>query len=187
MTEASVTPIVPVQRAPFLLPRPGTYLFTRWIEAKGREIRSKDHTPSLAVVAAIIDPAADDSLTYSARLGSDLQAEAISAAEATPTAVERALAKALQDNGDGDGPSADRAIAALLLLADDGPGASKLAAELIQAFLLSDDSGSAPARDERRSVFADLYRRLVLHQLNNQVRNNAAASLWKLIRRRPTR
>jgi hypothetical protein len=31
--EASDTPIVPVQRAPFTLPRPETALFGRWIEA----------------------------------------------------------------------------------------------------------------------------------------------------------
>ena len=32
--EASVTPIVPAQRAPFASPRPDVPLFTRWIEAK---------------------------------------------------------------------------------------------------------------------------------------------------------
>ena len=35
--EASDTPIVPVQRAPFTLTRPKTPLLDRWIEAKGRD------------------------------------------------------------------------------------------------------------------------------------------------------
>lgn len=143
---------------------------------------STDHTPRLAVVAAMIDSAADGPLTSSARLGNELQAKASSAAEATPTAAERALAEALQDDDQSDSPPADHVIAELLFLVDEGTEASKLAIGLNQAFFLPDDSQSAPARDECRSAFADLYRRLALHQLNNQVRNKAAASLWKLIR-----
>ena len=139
--------------------------------------------PRLAVVAAIIDSAADGPLTSSARLGSEIQTKVVSAAEAIPTAAERALAEALQDDDQRDSPPADPAIAELLLLADDGPDASKLAAGLNQACSLTDDPRPAPSRDERRSAFADVYRRLALHQLNNQVRNNAAATLRKLIRR----
>ena len=37
--EASATPIVPAQRAPFASTRPNTPLFTRWIEAKQRVIQ----------------------------------------------------------------------------------------------------------------------------------------------------
>lgn len=43
-----------------------------------------------------------------------------------------------------------------------------LATRLSQAFLLPGDSKAALAREERRSAFADLYRRLVLHQLNSR-------------------
>ena len=143
---------------------------------------STEHTPRLAVVATMIDSAADGPIVSAARLGNELQAKASSAADATPTDAERALARALQDDDQGDSPPADQAIAELLFLADDGPEASKLATGLNQAFLLPQDSHPAPAHDERRSAFADLYRRLALHQLNNQVRNKAAASLWRLIR-----
>ena len=143
---------------------------------------SAEHTPRLAVVATMIDSAADGPVMSAARLGNELQAKASSAADATPTGAERALAQALQDDDQSDSQFADQAIAELLYLADDGPEASKLANGLNQAFLLPEDSHPAPARDERRSAFADLYRRLALHQLNNQVRNKAAASLWKLIR-----
>jgi hypothetical protein len=143
---------------------------------------STDHTPRLAVVAAMIDSAADGPLASSARLGNELQAKASSAADATPTASERALAEALQDHDQSDSPPADHAIAELLLLVDDGSEATKLATGLNHAFLVPDDSQPVPARGERRSAFADLYRKLALHQLNNQVRNKAAASLWKLIR-----
>jgi hypothetical protein len=144
-------------------------------------MNSTDYLPRLAVVAAIIDPAAEGPLASSARLGSEIRAKVISAAEATPTAAERALAEALQLDHQRDSRPADPAIAELLLLADEGPEASQLATRLNQAFLLPDHSRPAPSRDERRSAFADLYRSLALHQLNNQVRNKAAAALWKLI------
>ncbi len=152
---------------------------------------STDLPPRLAVVAAIIDDqraAAGDgspalgSLASAARLGGGLVSKAKAASAADPTATERALAEALQAEGHASGPS-DHAIAELLLLADDVPTAGDLAAGLSRAFLLPGDSRSSLASQERRSAFADLYRKLALHQLNSQVRNKAAAVLFKLIRR----
>jgi hypothetical protein len=141
--------------------------------------------PRLAVVAAIIDggAASRGPLASAARLGSEIHGKAQSATAVTATPEERALARALRDNGQRDGPSTDHAIAELLLLADDDPEAGTLATGLSQAFLLPDDSQAALAVEERRSVFADLYRRLALHGLNSQVRNKAAAILCRLRRR----
>ncbi len=68
-------------------------------------------------------------------------------------------------------------LAELLLLADDLPESGKLAAALSETFLLPDGSAPVPDRRDRTSVFADLYRRLALAQLNNQVRNKVAAAL----------
>lgn len=149
-------------------------------------MKSVDRPPRLAVVAAIIDGEGLGSgpLVTAARLGSEIHERAESAAATTATAVERALAQAMR-GGQRDEPSADRAIAELLLIVDDGPEASDLATGLSQAFLLPDDSEAALAREERRSAFADLYRRLALHQLNSQVRNKAAALLCGLVGRRP--
>src|SRR5207249_4865354 len=41
-TEASITPIVPVQRAPFAFDTPEMTLFTRWIEAQASVIPGYD-------------------------------------------------------------------------------------------------------------------------------------------------
>jgi hypothetical protein len=131
--------------------------------------------------------ACDGPVASAARLGSDIHDRAESAATATATPAERALAQALRGDGQADEPPADHIIAELLLLADDGPAASKLATGLSQAFLLPDDSKAALAHPERRVAFADLYRGLALHQLNNQVRNKAAAILRGLIHRHPAR
>lgn len=150
-----------------------------------------NYPPRLAVLAAILDDdfvtadddLADGLLARRARLGSDIFGKAESANEAEPTPLERALAEALHDGIRNDGASADHAIAELLLLADDIPAASDLATGLSQAFLLPDDSGSPAAHEERCSPFAELYRNLALHQLNNQVRNKASAILCELSRR----
>jgi hypothetical protein len=141
--------------------------------------------PRLAVVAAIIEggEVSHGPLASAARLGDEIHSKARSATAATATAAEQALAQALQDSGQCDEPSTDHAIAELLLLADDGPEAGMLAIGLSQTFLLPDDSKALLAREERRSAFADLYRRLALHQLNSQVRNKAAAILCRLRRR----
>ncbi len=146
---------------------------------------STDYPPRLAVVASIIDECSpvDASLAAAGRIGSDLQGNAASATQAEPTPQERALAEALQEDDQNDGPPTDRAIAELLLLVDDVPAADDLATGLSQTFLLPEDSRPALAREERHSAFADLYRRLALHHLNSQVRNKAAAKLRKLIRR----
>jgi hypothetical protein len=136
----------------------------------------------LAVVAAIIDGdnAGDGPLATAARLGSENHKKAEAAAIAAATPAERALAQALQDDNQRGQPSVDHTIAELLLIADDGPAADELAARLSQAFLPQADSRPALARDERCSAFADVYRRLALHQLNSQVRNKAAAVLSRL-------
>lgn len=134
----------------------------------------------LAVVAAIIgrDDSGDDPLALAAaRLGSEIHMKAESAAVAAATPAERALAQALQGEGQRGQPSADHKIAELLLLAE-GPAADKLADGLSQALL--PQARLAPARDERRFAFADVYRRLALHQLDSQVRNKAAAVLGRL-------
>lgn len=143
---------------------------------------STDYPMRLAVVAAIIDESADGPLRSSARLGREIRAKAESAAEAVPTPSERALAEALHDANHRDASVTDHAIAELLLLADDVPDSDKLATGLSQALLPHEDSWPAAAGDDCRSVFADLYRRLALHELNSQVRNEAAAALGRLIR-----
>jgi hypothetical protein len=154
---------------------------------------SYDHLPRLAVVASIIGekcaPArsAGSSLISAARLGGGLLTKAESSGEAEPTPSERALAHALHQDGQANGLPADRAMAELLLLADDVPAAGDLSAGLSQALLPRHDSEPALAGEERRSAFADLYRRLALHQLNSQVRNKASATLGKLARRAPDR
>jgi len=151
-------------------------------------MKSTNCPPRLDVVAAIIDGQSlgHGLVVSAARLGSEIREKAESAAAATPTPQERALAQAMRADGQRDERSADQVIAELLLLADDGPDASKLAAGLSQAFLRPDDSKAALACEERRSAFADLYRRLALHQLDSQVRNKAAAVLCGLIGRAAT-
>lgn len=144
--------------------------------------------PRLAVVAAIIDgEVGQGPLVSAARLGTEILDKAQSATAAAATPAELALAQALCGNGlcgNGrrDERSTDHAIAELLLLADEDPAAGTLATGLSQAFLLADDSKAALASEERRSAFADLYRRLALHQLNSQVRNKAAETLCRLVR-----
>jgi hypothetical protein len=147
-----------------------------------KDMASTNNTPRLAVVASMIDEVspADDSL-ISARLGNNVPRKAQPARAAEPTPQEEALAAVLHD-GERDSPLAERAIAELLLLADEAPAADDLATGLSQALLLPDDSRSVSVRQEPRSAFADLYRRLALHQLNSQVRNKAAAILYRLIR-----
>lgn len=148
-------------------------------------MKNPDCPPRLAVVAAIIDDGevGQGPLVSAARLGSEIFDKAQSATAAAATPAERALAQALRGNGKRDEHSTDHVIAELLLLADEDPEAGMLATGLSQAFLLPGDSKAALAREERRSAFADLYRRLVLHQLNSQVRNKAAAVLFSLRRR----
>lgn len=147
-------------------------------------MKNSDCPPRLAVVAAIMDggEVGQGPLVSAARLGSEILDKAQSATAAAATPAERALAQALRGNGKRDEHSTDHAIAELLLLADDDPEAARLATGLSQAFLLPDDSKAALAHEERRSAFADLYRRLALHQLNSQVRNKAAATLCRLLR-----
>jgi hypothetical protein len=141
-----------------------------------------DCPPRLAVVAAIIDGGATSlgPVASAARLGAEMHGKAQSAMATAATPAERALAQALRDGGQRDGTPTDHAIAELLLLAADDPEAGRLATGLSQAFLVPDDSRAALAREERRSAFADLYRRLALHQLDSQVRNKAAATLCRL-------
>jgi hypothetical protein len=137
----------------------------------------------LAVVASIIEEkispneSVEASLISVARLGSDFLTmdEAADAGEPTPS--ERALAQSLREEARTEGEHAGQAMAELLLLAHDHPAAGELSAALSQAFLLPDGSRPALARDGRASTFADLYRGLVLHQLNSQVRNKAAERL----------
>lgn len=151
-------------------------------------MKDTDYPPRLAVVAAIIDgEVGQGPLVSAARLGTEILEKAQSATATAATPAELALAQALCGNGlcgngTGDERSTDHAIAELLLLADEDPEADTLATGLSQAFLLPDDSMAALANDERRSAFADLYRRLALHQLNSQVRNKAAATLCSLLR-----
>ncbi|HYK30671.1 MAG TPA: hypothetical protein VEV63_01880 [Streptosporangiaceae bacterium] len=141
-----------------------------------------DCPPRLAVVAAIIDGGATSlgPVASAARLGAEIHDKEQSAMAARSTPAERALAQALRDGGQRDGTSTDHAIAELLLLAADDPEAGRLATGLRQAFLRPDNSKAVLAREERRSAFTDLYRRLALHQLDSQVRNKAAATLCRL-------
>jgi hypothetical protein len=139
--------------------------------------------PRLAVVARIMGSDDTGPIAAAARLGHRFRTPTeVPVASATTT--ERELARALQGDTEQDGdPPGERAMAELLLLAGDIPEPDKLAAALSQALLLPDDSRPALARAERRSAFADLYRRLALHHLNSQVRNKAAAMLGRLDRR----
>ena len=145
-------------------------------------MKNTDYPPRLAVVAAIIDGEATSRgpLASAARLGSEIHDRAQSAMATAATPAERALAQALRDSGQRESTSTDHAIAELLLLADDDPEAGKLATGLSQAFLPSDESKADLAREERRSAFTDLYRSVALHRLNSQVRNKAAATLYRL-------
>lgn len=146
-------------------------------------MKNIDYPPRLAVVAAIIDEEVGQGpLVSAARLGTEILDKAQSATAAAATPAELALAQALCGNGKRDEPSSDHAIAELLLIADEDPEAGVLATGLSQVFLLADNSKAALANEERRSAFADLYRRLALHQLNSQVRNKAAETLCRLVR-----
>lgn len=157
------------------------------VSNQGRTMKSTYCPPRLPVVAAMIDGEGlgRGPVVTAARMGNEIQEKAQSAAAATATAAERALAQAICGDRQREEHLTDHAIAELLLLVDDGPEASKLATGLSQAFLLPDDSEAALPRDERSFAFAELYRRLVLHQLNSQVRNKAAALMFGLVGRRP--
>ena len=150
-------------------------------------MRSTYCPPRLPVVAAMIDGEGlgHGPVVTAARMGSEIQQKAQSAAATTATPTERALAQAIRGDRQSEEQVIDQAIAELLLLVDDGPEASKLAAGLSQAFLRPDDSKAALAHDELGLAFAELYRRLVLHQLNSQVRNKAAELMFGLIHHRP--
>jgi hypothetical protein len=146
---------------------------------------SKDEPPRLSVVAAIMDAETSGKgvLGPEARLGTRYSTAADSQAAASATPTEQELAQALQGgHGQCLDAEGELAMAELLMLADQVPQADELATGLNQAFLSSDDSQPATARRERRSAFAGLYRRFALHQLNNQVRNKAAAILALLSR-----
>src|SRR5260221_8687552 len=56
VTETSLTPIVPAQRTPFLLPHPSAELFTRWIEAetRARDVRGELGGQLLAELEAAV-------------------------------------------------------------------------------------------------------------------------------------
>jgi hypothetical protein len=136
---------------------------------------SEEGSPRLSVVAAIIDDPDDRPLGPAARSGSRYREP--SAASATPK--ERELAQALQGDGQPSGQD-EPAMAELLMLAAQIPQAEELATGLSEAYLLPDDSRLTCAREERRSAFVELYRRLALHQLSSQVRNRAAAVLARL-------
>jgi hypothetical protein len=155
---------------------------------------SQESTPRLAVVAAIIatdvegsdgeggDPEPHCSSVLAARITGPTCSALVPSLSASATGVERALAEALCVDHD-QGPAAksqEPVLAELLLLAAALPESGKLAAALSETFLPPDDSVPAPARRDRTSVFADLYRRLALAQLNNQVRNKVAAALGRL-------
>ncbi len=155
---------------------------------------SQESTPRLAVVAAIIardaeggdgeggDPGHPCSSVLAERITGPTCSMMAPSLPVNATGTERALAEALC--GDRDEEPAVRSrepvLAELLLLADDLPESSELAAALSETFLPPEDSAPALARRDRTSVFADLYRRLALAQLNNQVRNKVAAALGRL-------
>lgn len=146
---------------------------------------NEDDPPRLSVVAAIIDAETPGkgALLPATRLGTRYRRASDSHAAASATPTEQDLAQVLQgDQGQGASVQGGSAMAELLKLADQVPQADELATGLIQAFLLPDDSQPATTRRERRSAFADLYRRFALHQLNSQVRNLAAAILASLSR-----
>lgn len=146
-------------------------------------MKSDNYLPRLAVVAAIVDgdkPRCGP-VTSAARMGSKPR-EVAGLGVDSATTQERALARALQGGDSRKQTQGDPAMADLLYLADACPGARKLAAGLSQAFLAPGDPASGLPEQDRRSAFADLYRRLALHQLDNQVRNKAAAALRGLSR-----
>jgi len=154
---------------------------------------TQESMPRLAVVAAIIandaesgdgeggEPEPHCSFVLAERITGPTCSTLAPSLPASATGTERALARALC--GDHDQEPAARSqepvLAELLLLADDLPESSQLAAALSKTFLPPEDS-ALPIRRDRTSVFADLYRRLALAQLNNQVRNKVAAALGRL-------
>jgi hypothetical protein len=155
---------------------------------------TQEKAPRLAVVAAIIAREAEGNENEGGETEgacSSVLAERITGptcSTMTPvlpgsaTGTERALAEALC--GDRDQETAARSeepvLAELLLLADDLPESDQLAAALSATFLPPDASGPGLVRSDRTSAFAELYRRLALAQLNNQVRNKVAAALGRL-------
>ena len=148
-------------------------------------MKSDNYPPRLAVVAAIVhgDSGGPGPVASAAHLGSTFGGSAALPAADSATTDELALAQALQgcENPEQEAHG-DPAMADLLYLADDCPGADKLATGLSQRFLMPADSAPGAPEEDRRSVFVDLYRRLALHQLENQVRNKAAAVLSGLSR-----
>lgn len=168
---------------------------------------TQDSTPRLSVVAAIIGrqaagPDAEGCDTNGSDSGvRDCEGHAATVLPVrvarlpnamTPslrdsaTGTERALAEALRCDRDQEqaARSQDPVVAELLLLADDLPESGELAAALSETFLPPGDSTPALAQPDRTTAFADLYRRLALAQLNNQVRNRVAAALGGLRRSR---
>jgi hypothetical protein len=97
----------------------------------------------------------------------------------TATASEWQLARALRGGHDETCDPDATALSELLRLADGTPLADVLAVGLRQVFLLPDDSWHAPAREERTSAFADLYRRLALPAIEGDLRE-AEAILCRL-------
>jgi hypothetical protein len=121
--------------------------------------------PRLSAVAALVDLDLEASRTADAWIG--LEGEPCSENEAelivTATGAERQLAEALRGPPVTEMAQADAAaIAGLLRLAADSPAAPAFATGLLQKFLIPDDSRHAPARDERATAFAELYRMLAL-------------------------
>jgi hypothetical protein len=148
-------------------------------------MNSENYPLRLAVVAAIVrgEGGGDGPITSAARMGSKVGGLAAHLVADSATTDELALAEALQfGETSAEEAHGDSAMADLLYLADDCPGADKLATGLSQRFLLPDDSALGVPEEDRRSVFVELYRRLALHQLENQVRNKAAAALSGLSR-----
>jgi hypothetical protein len=143
------------------------------------DMKSDSYPPRLAVVAAIVDGGrpGDGPVTSAARMSSTVRDCAVHPDADAATTQELALAEVLQWGENGGQAAGDAAMADLLYLADDCPGADKLAAGLSQKFLRPDDSAPGVPAEDRRSAFVDLYRKLALHQLENQVRNKAAAVL----------
>ncbi len=147
-------------------------------------MKSDNYPPRLAVIAAIVhgDSGGPGPVTSAARMGSTFGGPAAHPAADSATTDELALAQALQGGENSEDAHGDPAMADLLYLADDCPEADNLATGLSQRFLLSDDSALGVPEEDSRSVFVELYRRLALHQLENQVRNKAAAALSGLSR-----
>jgi hypothetical protein len=162
---------------------------------------SPDGTPRLAVVAAIIasdaegndgdggDPEHPCASVLAERISGPTCSTMTTSQPANATGTERALAEALCGGGRRDQEPRDQkpaprshepVLAELLLLADDLPESDELATALSETFLSPDDSAPVAARPDRALAFADLYRRLALAQLNNQVRNKVAAALGRL-------